>query len=186
VNPTEIGKTGEAKDRSQAGPTDAKQTELAVRGGVIETQLPDRGTYPRKLDEAAVPSRGATSPDRRAQKSEVVGQPTEMDRQAISDLLSRYKAAYELKDMDGIRAVFPTINGPEESAALQNFRLAKTIQLILNITDIQVAGDSARATVAYTITATFNNNQTASSGINHMEFDLRKADGSWIIQRIIR
>jgi hypothetical protein len=191
VNPTGVAKTGDAEDRSQTGPTDAKQTESVVRrgviiGGVITAQLPDRASYPRKLDEAASLSRGDTSPGRGAQKSEAV-QPSEMDRRAISDLLSRYRSAYERKDMAGIRTVFPTIGGREENATFTNFRLAKTIELILNITDIQVAGDSARARASFQMrVVVYEHDQMVDSGLTSILFDLSKADGSWVIQRINR
>jgi hypothetical protein len=110
-----------------------------------------------------------------------------MERQAISDLLSRYKSAYELKDMDGIRAVFPTIPADEESAMRNFLPAAKTIQLILDITDIQVAGDSAKATARYQISfLPIDRAARQSSPLVTIVFDLVKADGSWIIQRINR
>ena len=45
--------------------------------------------------------------------------------------------------------LLPTIGATEESERRNFFRVAKTIQLVRNITDIQVAGDSARTTARF-------------------------------------
>jgi hypothetical protein len=87
--------------------------------------------------------------------------------------------------MAGIKAVFPTIRGTEESATLSNIRLAKTIALLLNIDDIQVAGDSARARAVWQMSVSVMSSrglqQNFASGLVPVSFDLSKADGSWVI-----
>src|SRR5262249_31001565 len=51
------------------------------------------------------------------------------DERAIQNVIDRYRTAYEARNLNGIRAVFPNIGGTEGTATATNIRQAKTIQL---------------------------------------------------------
>ena len=138
-----------------------------------------------KLAEATTAYRTAASFYRDAAQRESE-QREENERQAIRACLGRYKAAYERKDMAAMRAAFPNLSGIEENAVRINLETARLIQITLVVTEIQVSGEVARAATRQQLNVRTTDNKTVQSPQTSIVFNLRKRDGSWVIDSIIR
>jgi tetratricopeptide (TPR) repeat protein len=109
----------------------------------------------------------------------------ELERQAVRAALERYRIAYESKDLNQIRAVFPSIKGVEESTTRNNFTLSKALEMKLYVVDIRISNDTATAAVRTQLTIKTGDNQTVR-GQSAMLLSLRKGNGSWFIESVAR
>ena len=169
-------KRGFAGTDAQASAEEARARQLAQDG---------------KLVDAAASYQRATSLWRDAVQKDAqrrdAAQGLEADRQSIRRSLDQYKTAYQAKNMSGIRAVFPTIPSTEEGSTRNNFDIARSIQMSLDLgaNDIQISGDTARVTAQQRFEIRSKENQTVRSEAR-IVFSLRKSNGSWLIQSITR
>jgi hypothetical protein len=110
------------------------------------------------------------------------------DERAIQSVIDHYRTAYEAKNLNGIRAVFPNIGSTKEADATStNIRQAKTIQLQLALTGIQISGSGDTATAAYQWQMMILvDNQRFNSPQTSVRFRLGKTNGAWSIQGIDR
>src|SRR5207249_5888266 len=113
----------------------ASQEETRAR------QFADAG----RLPEATAAYQNAASLYRDAARRSETSQRDETERQAIRMVLDRYKAGYEREDINAIRAVFPNLSGMEETATRNNFGIARSIEMQLSVTGIQISGETATA-----------------------------------------
>jgi hypothetical protein len=141
----------------------------------------------------ALPTSGPTAPSNTAalntaaQAQKADAQRAE-DERAIRNVLDRYRVAYEAKSVQDLRNVFPAFRGSrEEKAFTEEMRYAKTIQLQLPVTGIQISGDTASVTAQWQLTIVFTDSPKQSSPQTAgAQFKLRKANGVWSIQSIDR
>src|SRR5262249_51199117 len=106
--------------------------------------------------------------------------------QSIRTSLERYKTAYEQKDLAAMRTVFPNM-GAEKKNVRDNFQVARTIQISFTITDIQLSGETARVPALWQLNIrTTVDNKAIRSPQNSIVFNLRKRDGSWMIESMTR
>jgi len=110
------------------------------------------------------------------------------DERAIRNVLDRYRVAYEAKSVQDLRNVFPAFRGSrEEKAFTEEMRYAKTIQLQLPVTGMQISGDIATVMAQWQLTIVFTDSPKQSSPQTAgAQFKLRKANGVWSIQSIDR
>src|SRR5262249_14943879 len=107
------------------------------------------------------------------------------DERAIQNVIDRYRTAYEARNLNGIRAVFPNIGGTEGTATATNIRQAKTIQLRIAMAGTQISGDTATATVQWQMSVTIDKERFDSEQTS-VRFRLGKTNGVWSIQDIDR
>jgi len=172
----ENAKRGFSGTDPQASAEEARARQLAQDGKLADATT----AYQR----AASFWRDAVSKD--AQRKEAA-QKAEADRQSIRQSLDRYRTAYQAKDIAGIRAVFPNISTSEEAATRNNFDMARTIQMTLDIgaTDIQITGETARVSAQQHFDIRSKQNESVRDG-STIVFNLGKRNGSWLIQSITR
>jgi ketosteroid isomerase-like protein len=169
-------KRGFAGTDAQASAEEARARQLAQDGKLVDATV----SYQR----AASLWRDAVQKD--VQRRDAA-QGLEADRQSIRRSLDQYKTAYQAKDMPGIRAVFPAIPNMEESSTRNNFDIARSIQMSLDlgVNEIQISGETARVTAQQRFEIRSKENQTVRSEAR-IVFSLRKSNGSWLIQSITR
>jgi ketosteroid isomerase-like protein len=136
--------------------------------------------------EATAAYKNAMSLWRDAINRRDVAQKEENDRQAIRALLEKYRLAYQDKNMPAIRAVFSNIPKVEETQKLQMFSFSKSIQLSLEIIEIQVTGDTARVPGQERLHIVTTPDNKTQDRVIPVTFNLRKSSGSWLIQSINR
>src|SRR5262249_28652860 len=135
------GARTEMETAKRGSPADARASQEESRA----RQLADAG----RLGEATAAFQNAASLYRDAARRNENAQKDENERQAVRLVLDRYKAGYERKDINAVRAVFPTLGGMEESGTRDMFRFARSIEMQLSVTGIQISGDTATAAVQW-------------------------------------
>ena len=140
-------------------------------------------TQEGKLADAASAYQAAASLYRGAAKRES----EQRDLNAVSASLDQYRVAYEQKNMDLMRAVFPTMSAAEEGRVRETMRNARTIQVKLDPPTTTVSGDTASAEtrMQFTFRATIGN-QTTTTPQDSVVFNLRRRGGAWVIESIAR
>jgi serine/threonine protein kinase len=110
------------------------------------------------------------------------------DERAIRNVLERYRVAYEAKSVQDLRSIFPAFRGTrEEKAFTEEMKHAKTVQLQLPVTGIQISADTATVMAQWQLTIVFTDSPKQSSPQTAgAQFKLRKANGVWSIQNIDR
>jgi eukaryotic-like serine/threonine-protein kinase len=138
-----------------------------------------------KLADATTSYQTAASLYRDAAQREAAAQRDENERQSIRASLDRYKAAYERKDLAAMRSVFP-MGAAQEKDVSDTFQFARTIQMNLTITDIQISGEAARVAARRQLSMRTTDNKNVQSPQESITFNLRKREGSWLIDSISR
>jgi hypothetical protein len=107
---------------------------------------------------------------------------SEADREAILAVIKRYTAAMEARDLAAVKAVWPSLGGAQESRIQSAFKFAKSLRVLLEVTDVQLGNGTAvvscrrRDTIVTTEGQTAQNSQLAV-------IRLAKTDG-WSIEAI--
>src|SRR5262249_11942198 len=86
------------------------------------------------------------------------------DEKAIQAVIDRYRTSYEAKNLNGIRGVFLAISGKEADTTANFMSNAKTIQLKIAVTGIQLSGDNATAPAQLQMSGVSRENQRFDSG----------------------
>jgi hypothetical protein len=172
-------KRGFAGTDAAASGEEARARQLAQEGKFVEATAAYQRATPLWRD--------AISRDAQRKDAAQAAQKDENERQSIRALLDRYRSAYEAKDMMTIRAVFPTISTAEENSTRNNFAISRSIQMLLDVNpnDIHVTGESIRVPARQRFEIRTTDNQTVRSEASIL-FNLRKNNGSWLIQSIVR
>ena len=71
---------------------------------------------------------------------------SQREREAVQSALKKYQDAYDLKDMDGLRKIWPTMTTDQRKNVQGTFARTNAIQLEVVPSVIQIAGDSATVT----------------------------------------
>ena len=129
----------------------------------------------------AAPTRPPIAPDASLQRQL---EQNKVEREAVQSALKKYQDAYDLKDMNGLRKIWPTMSKDQRKDAQATFNRTSAIQVEVVPSQIQIAGDSATVTghqwVRY--------NYEGSLGPplqNLVKIDLAKNDkGEWLLQSV--
>jgi Protein kinase domain len=146
-----------------------RQKAEAERQRALAAQRPSPSPA---VDEAA---------QRQAEEAKRAQEAARQDRQAISALVQRYKASLEARDIDALKATWPS--APEKELR-QNFEFVRSWRVDLQPTEIQITGDTA------TVACRRRDEMVATDGTkvpprsSSARFSLRKRAGSWIIEGI--
>jgi eukaryotic-like serine/threonine-protein kinase len=101
---------------------------------------------------------------------------------AITDLLGRYKAVIEGRNIDAVKRIWPAMSAREQSALRDEFRRASSISV--NILNPRIAGTADAATVTfirdYEVVAEGQQLHTQSNAT----MEVRRSGASWLIESI--
>ena len=102
---------------------------------------------------------------------------------AIRRTLQQYTAALEARSLPALKQVWPGLGGAQERAIKAEFGNARQISVTLDSPRIQASGDTATvvATRRYSLT-TVDGHELRSD--TRSTFQLRAADGGWIIESV--
>jgi eukaryotic-like serine/threonine-protein kinase len=102
---------------------------------------------------------------------------------AISDLLSRYKAALESRNLAALKRLWPGLGGPQQDAIKSDFDHAARIDV--QIVDPRITASAGAGTVSFirryeqvTVEGTRLRSETRTT------IDVRRSGAAWIIERI--
>lgn len=102
---------------------------------------------------------------------------------AITELLGRYKAAIEGRNLDAVKRIWPGISTREQDALRDEFRRATSISVgIVNTRVISATADTGTVTFVrhYEVVAEGQNLQSQSNAT----MEVRRSGASWVIERI--
>lgn len=104
------------------------------------------------------------------------------DERGIRETLGGYRQAYENRNIDQLRRVWPSINAQEANNTQQSFRAANAIHMSLQEKSIKVIGDTAQVECVQSMQIVAGGNKQTIS--NSATFGLQRRSGSWVIERI--
>jgi serine/threonine-protein kinase len=141
---------------------------------------------PVNPSSASAPSGSASPPPdtsaaaREAAAKESAAKEAAAREAAIADVLTRYVAAVESRNLEALRRVWPNLN---VTAMRDEFRNAASIQMEVVDPRISISGDTATITFVRRYDVVTVERQSLHSE-SHATMDLRRAGASWLIERI--
>jgi serine/threonine-protein kinase len=102
---------------------------------------------------------------------------------AIRELLRRYQRAMESRNIDALKAIWPTLQGAQEDAVRREFQFARRIALEIDSLDVKATGATGTAffTRRYQIVTTDNQKLDRTS---RTTMTLRRQGDDWIIDSV--
>jgi ketosteroid isomerase-like protein len=104
------------------------------------------------------------------------------DIESIHAALNSYQQAFENKNIDQLRRVWPSIPKQEADRNQQSFHAASQIRMSLPDKSIRITGDTALVECAQTIQIVAGGNKQTVA--NTAAFSMQKQSGVWVIVRI--
>lgn len=108
----------------------------------------------------------------------------EADEQGVKQLLERYRAALEGKNLDQLAAIYVSLSDPTREALVRYFESAKDLTVRFSAVTVLFEGDEALAT--FTRSDTFKDTQTGRD-VNlevRVSTVVARADGAWKIKAL--
>ena len=102
---------------------------------------------------------------------------------AINDLLMRYKAALEARNLGALKQIWPGLGGRQEAAIKAEFDNARAIAVTLNAITPSIAGTTATVTCHRDYVVTTEDRKTLKSA-TRMTMTLDRKNGAWLIKNI--
>jgi hypothetical protein len=101
---------------------------------------------------------------------------------AISDVLSRYKAGLESRNLEAIKKIWPGLSGAQEDALRTQFRTASSINV--GIIDPRISATNETATVTFVRDYVVMADGQRFHSQSDATMTLRRAGSAWVIERI--
>ena len=132
---------------------------------------------------AAMKQEIAPPPQQPATKVEVPA--TKVDeRPAVSNLIQQYAQAFEQRDADALRKIWPTM-GNKYEAFKNSFGMASAYHVTIQIDDVKVGDDGQQATVDASLALEYTPRRgKPTSHRDKAKFQLAKSNGVWTIQDV--
>ena len=107
------------------------------------------------------------------------------DTDAIKALLDRYAQAFDNRNADAVREVWPTMSSKIYSGYKNAFQNASAINLQINNSDVSIAPDRSSATVNAMVTQDYTPKRQAMKSITTpYVFQFSKKNGNWVITAV--
>jgi hypothetical protein len=108
--------------------------------------------------------------------------PKPPDEAGVRAVMNSYRQAYENRNIEQLRQIWPTMSAQEVSNTQQSFRAASAIHMDLQEKSLRVSGDSAQAECRQTM-------QIVAGGMkqtvaNSATFSFQRRAGVWVIQNV--
>jgi tetratricopeptide (TPR) repeat protein len=166
--------TSAPRPSSPAPPSTESSSEAPSLPAVSEPSTPPRSTTPPPPPPAPAPA---------AQAPPSVPAMAASADEAIRELLQRYTAAFESRNISALKRVWPTLSAAQERAIRSNFENARSLEVTLESPRIQVSGESATVTAVrryalLTVDGHDLRTETRST------FSLRATPNGWVIQNV--
>jgi hypothetical protein len=111
--------------------------------------------------------------------------PLSSDLEAIRTVVQRYAQAFEKRDADALRQIWPSLNSSMYSSYRMNFANASAIRMNVEIQNVNVAADAASATVSALVTQRYTPiGFSARNSKDTALFQLVKKDDAWYIREV--
>jgi serine/threonine protein kinase len=155
---------------------------------VVQGGGPRAGDARRYLGEinsklAAMKSEATPLPQQPAPKMEVPAAKVD-ERPAISNLVQQYAQAFEQRDADALRKIWPSI-GNRYDKYKQVFGMASAYRMDVRIDSMNVGADGQQATVNASLSQEYTvRGQKPMSHSDKAVFHLVKSEGAWVINDV--
>jgi hypothetical protein len=105
------------------------------------------------------------------------------EKAAVRAVVQRYVDAFQQRDADAVRKIWPSMSKAEYDGSKQSFSDASAIHMSLSNETIDVAPDRATATVTTEIAQDYTpkGGKLARKNVDHTVFHLVKQNGNWVI-----
>jgi serine/threonine-protein kinase len=110
----------------------------------------------------------------------------ESARRDILGVVRRYQAAFEGRDLDSIRSVWPGLSREQLHSLEENFKMTRSLSMTLRPAgDPEIQGDSASVSCQRTITAHFRGENRSRKPAEHqVVIRLKRSANAWVIESI--
>ena len=184
----ELAAQSEAAARAERAEA-AKAEKARAEAAKTEPQpsLPEiRGIDPLATGATRLPAPPPPTPSAPAKPPEPAASttpPAPSAQSLIADLLTRYEAALEARNLSALKQLWPGLSGGQESAIRNEFQHAKRSDVEIASPQIDVAGETATATFArrYELLTTDGQRLTSQSVTT---MNLRRTGAGWTIERV--
>jgi serine/threonine protein kinase len=110
---------------------------------------------------------------------------SEANRQLLQDALRRYQAAYENRDTDAIRNIWPTLGRDDLNKIEAFFKATKTAKLVLQPSGPpKFTGDTASVSCKRSVTVQMKDGSRQKPVEQNVIVHLKKSAGNWVITAI--
>jgi serine/threonine-protein kinase len=162
-----------------------KRDEQAVRNYLGQNpDGPHRQEAQRLLDQFRVDAEAKKKNTEEFARLEAERTKLAADRQGVSAALGQYKQAYEARNIDALRAVYPSLAGNALRSLRDAFAHADSIQLDLNVVkEPEISGDSATVHAERSLRQTEGRKALAPIQ-GPLTIRLHRAGQAWVIDSI--
>jgi serine/threonine protein kinase/tetratricopeptide (TPR) repeat protein len=101
----------------------------------------------------------------------------------ITDVLERYKAALENRNLDGLKRIWPGLGGAQESAIRSDFQNANRISVDIQSPQINVSGTNAMVVFVRRYQVQMNDGQRVQSQ-SRTTMNLHRSGTTWVIDQM--
>jgi serine/threonine protein kinase len=101
----------------------------------------------------------------------------------VRELIRRYEQALEAKDVEGLKRLWPSLQGGQEVAIRQDFANARRIEVEISNIDITLSGMTATATFLRRYQLLTVDNQRLLTN-SRTTLNARRNGGDWMIERV--
>jgi len=147
----------------------------------------DQSALEASRDEFQLIARGdsARAGDAQGLLAEINAKITALIQRAIQAAVEKYSAAFEKRDADALRNIWPYMSSVEYEGFRKSFSMAAAIHMSWSNVKIEVAPDQAMATVTIDVTQDFTpkGSKTPMRQTDHAVFHLiKQQNGTWVIK----
>jgi hypothetical protein len=107
-----------------------------------------------------------------------------VDSDAVLALVKQYSQAYEQRNADALRQIWPTM-GKRYTGLKNSFESASSIRMEIQTESVKMSADGLSATVTAQVTQEYTpQGQKPRSAKGRTIFQFAKSNGSWVITNV--
>ena len=112
-----------------------------------------------------------------------------MDEAAIRAVIGRYEQAFDAKDANALRVIWPNIGSKRYGGYKDAFAAASALQMHVQLEKVDISQDGEKATLDAVLSQVYTpkGSKKGNATIPHQDravFELTKSNGNWIISDV--
>ena len=183
---SQAGAETRALERFQQATAQASEAQAKLDKGDLQGAQHDFEVAASAMEQAATTAETISrqsqveAPDRARDAAQ-----KESDRRGVEEALRGYKAAWESKDLDRLKTLWPGLDGGTEKKIKQTFEFSRSIKIDLQLTNISITRDAATVTCQrQDRTVTVTGDKLTSKKPFKTTITLRRTGSTWVIEDV--
>ena len=166
--------------RPSSPPPDTDAASAAAAPAVVPPAPPEPRATPPASPPVVAPMVSTPPPPQAATPT---ARTEENPTAAVQEVLARYRAALESRDISALKRIWPALSGRQEDAIRNEFEHSRAIVVSLGSIDIRPTGSGATVTCRRNYVVTTADGQTLRTTTT-MFMTLARRDNAWSIEEI--